>query len=560
MDTRRFSPTFLAALVTAVCVSATACAPFYAMIGQLTGSGDGEETLLIPPLLLLPIAPAGSNASLLSVSPANSSPLVDNQSIVLQFSASMNTVACAFTDGGLGVPGSAVWSTTSNVNDTLSLSPATTWNTGDDLGLVLANCATASAGAVDGGNVSLNFTVYAASLVRYVKSDGNDANDGLSATTPRATVQAGIADLGAGACSGNCAVFVHDGTYTEVVTMGAGIRMYGGYRDSFQSRVPGDHLTIINSPVVVCGNVALTPCATVIASGITSTAVLDGFQINGTSGRDYTSGLRLSDGYPIVRNNRISAVGANITSAGILNANDAPGVAAHIYDNIINGGSAPATRGVLILSGAEMTLERNTIVGGTSTGNSHGVSITSVGSPTVIVRNNFIDGGTGTNTAGVYLASTFNSVQLYNNTVYAGTAATRSTGILLQPDGSADIRNNIVQGSGSGDDVCVREEAASASPTAFIANDLFNCATLYVNDGATPFFTASTIDGAGLGSGTVDMNPQFTSSSNRTLTSSTPCSLSQGGSDSAGVREDYAQESRTSPVSIGADEWDGSCT
>ncbi len=558
---RRSSPPFPAVVVVAVvCACSAACAPFYAVADALMGSGE-EDSLLIPPLLL-PIffQPTADNAALLSVQPTNTYPLVDNQPIVLQFSAGMNTGACTFTDNGLGSPGSAVWSTTANGNDTLTLSPATTWNTGDNPGLLLENCATTNGGSVDGGNISLSFTVYAASMVRYVKSDGSDANDGLSAGSPKATIQAGIAGLSAMGCSGNCAVFVHDGTYTEVVTMGAGIRMYGGYRDSFQSRVPGDHLTIINSAVVACGTVAITPCATVIAAGITDTAMLDGFQINGTTGRDYTSGLRLSDAYPIIRNNRISALGANITSAGILNDNDTPGVAVQIYDNIINGGTAPSTRGVLILSGAEMTLERNTISGGTATTTAHGLSITSIASPGVLAVNNFIDGGSANNTAGVYLASTFNTVQLYNNTVHAGTAATRSTGLLLQADGGADIRNNIVQGHGSGDDVCVREADASSSPSAFTANNLFNCGTLYFNDGFTSYFTAGTIDGAGLGSGTVGVDPQFTATDDRTLTSNTPCSVSQGGSDSAGVRVDFSGETRTSPVSIGADEWDGNCT
>ncbi|MCU0229998.1 MAG: right-handed parallel beta-helix repeat-containing protein, partial [Acidobacteria bacterium] len=144
----------------------------------------------------------------------------------------------------------------------------------------------------------------------HVAPGGDDAADGLSWATAKATVQAGL-DTASGLRGGE--VWVAAGTYVEHVTLSAWVDLYGGFAGSETARAerdPAAHLTVLDGgyepPVVNCG-----------AAGY-RVATLDGFRI--TNGGRYQGpipnppgglttglggGIRCDVSSPIIRGNEI---------------------------------------------------------------------------------------------------------------------------------------------------------------------------------------------------------------------------------------------------------------
>ena len=242
----------------------------------------------------------------------------------------MNTTA---TLGGTLSTISYAWDTTTNSNDTLIISPATTWANGSGKTLTVDANDLADFTAP---TQSLTFHVLDGSV--YVHSSGSDANPGTS-DLPKATIQAGI-DTATAAYS-TATVKVAGGTYTiapqvgtsivttggTTITLAPGIRVEGGYDPAnwVTARDAATYITTL-SPTDQAGYVVLADGAS-----ITRTSVLTGFVFAGDQSTYSTD----CGGGVLIRNEASPEVSLNIfsLSRGWCSTDGIKGV------SIVNGGN-----------------------------------------------------------------------------------------------------------------------------------------------------------------------------------------------------------------------------
>ncbi|MSP56212.1 MAG: hypothetical protein EXR69_11510 [Myxococcales bacterium] len=137
----------------------------------------------------------------------------------------------------------------------------------------------------------------------YVSTSGSPTASG-DISDPVDTVQGGI-DLAE--ASGMDYVLVSEGTYAENVVLVDGINVYGGYDTTFANRDIGSYTTRIDGS----GADAANP-ATVLASGISSATIFEGFTVMGNAASGYGEAAvamwieECTDGL-VVRSNHIEA-------------------------------------------------------------------------------------------------------------------------------------------------------------------------------------------------------------------------------------------------------------
>jgi hypothetical protein len=105
----------------------------------------------------------------------------------------------------------------------------------------------------------------------FVSLSGSDASSGLTRTTPKRTIQAAIDT--ANARTPKFDVLVSTGTYTQDITLRAGVNVYGGYHPTTWAR------DIVNNLTVIQGAGARA----VVASSISTATLYQGFTIRGAS-------------------------------------------------------------------------------------------------------------------------------------------------------------------------------------------------------------------------------------------------------------------------------------
>ncbi|MEW6681293.1 MAG: right-handed parallel beta-helix repeat-containing protein [Nitrospirota bacterium] len=427
-----------------------------------------------------------------AVDPPNGTFLAKDAPLTIVFSESMNPATLAL-DGDL-VPEAtaAVWSTTTQPDDTATLAPSTTWTLGPRTLTVEANDAL--------GNPLNTFHVSLVVVdgIIYVSTPGDGGDDGQPGTkqAPKATIPAGIA---AAAAFSPGVVLVSHGTHpvdsgattpTHVV-LAEGISVYGGYSADFSRRdpvPPAMDISEANTTIIVDVSTARAATArtnsVVEANGpITAATVLDGFLLR-VGGVSASSGIYIhfqasptvqhntidagsnttgnsfgifSLGNPTIQNNTITggSVGIQIEgySAPSIRNNTIEGTtgiyseyssAPSIRNNTISGGSGASSYGILITQFSSPTIENNTITGGSGR-NSHGI-MTLGGSPSI--KSNTISGGNGDSSYGIVITQ-LSSPTIENNTI-AGGSGDSSYGIVFTPgSGSTPIQNNSISG-GSG--------------------------------------------------------------------------------------------------------------
>ena len=107
----------------------------------------------------------------------------------------------------------------------------------------------------------------------FVSLAGNDLNDGLTRSSPKRTIQAGIN----AASSNRPQVYVAEGLYDEAITLRSGISVYGGFNASTWSRA-GVFTTTIRNGAVNAGRVVV-----VTGANITQASTLAYVSITGQS-------------------------------------------------------------------------------------------------------------------------------------------------------------------------------------------------------------------------------------------------------------------------------------
>jgi hypothetical protein len=146
--------------------------------------------------------------------------------------------------------------------------------------------------------LSLLAASIAMSATIYVKTDGNDSNDGLSWDTAKQTVQAAIDGAGFGD-----QIWVKRGTYVQCITMKSGVALYGGFagnETSLSQRAWRRNETVLD------GNDSDT---VVYIEEADESTIIDGFTITNGDGWD-GGGIYIYGGAPIIRNNYIAENGA----------------------------------------------------------------------------------------------------------------------------------------------------------------------------------------------------------------------------------------------------------
>ena len=246
------------------------------------------------------------------------------------------------------------------------------------------------------------FAIVAEGKVVYVAKTGNDANDGLSWTTAKLTVQAGLNTAVA-----NDQVWVAAGTYVERITLKADVALYSGFAGN-ETDLAGRNWTA--NKAILDGNAQGT---VVIATGVTASTRIDGFTIR--------NGKAVNGG------------GIRCVSSALIIAN-----------NVIMGNAAEPSGygGGIYCSGGPPTLMNNTIRGNRA--NFGGGFYCDGASPTmtndVIIGNIADDGG------GVYCNK---CSAIIENATIVGNTASKDGGGVYCPSGPT-IANTIIAYNSSG--------------------------------------------------------------------------------------------------------------
>lgn len=323
------------------------------------------------------------------------------------------------------------------------------------------------------------------SNIKYVSNTGNDANDCNSIATACETIQEGINKAyNAGTGPFPAVVLVENGIYDNnqgdptddtgppVVNMLPEVSVFGGYQNSFTTRVIGSSVIDDKRFLDTIGTTSLNPMRAVEATNvaITNTTILDGFTINIgelSNPTNYTAGVFVNNCSLTVQNNTIlgraqTSVGSNfsyillsgaantqilnnqLNSGYILGAGSGiNGIvifdSSPIVDNndIILNEAANETVGIWVQSVAvatNPTISNNSIIGGNGNiANSYGIRQINAGQPVhTIITDNNIQGGestlSGATVSAIYIDVNTTS-DVLNNTIYAGTI-TNTTGPL----------------------------------------------------------------------------------------------------------------------------------
>lgn len=157
-------------------------------------------------------APAATPAT------SNGSIITATQALVIQFDESMNPATLSLAGSLVPDSDNGNWSHTVFPNDTLTVSPASTWSPG------IADLIIEAQDAY-GNNLPTLTLSYDANVVFVSASGGNPGNPGRH-DQPRATITGGIETA---AALGIENVWVKAGTYNETITLADGIDVQGGY-------------------------------------------------------------------------------------------------------------------------------------------------------------------------------------------------------------------------------------------------------------------------------------------------------------------------------------------
>lgn len=253
----------------------------------------------------------------------------------------------------------------------------------------------------------------------FVRTTGNDDNDGTSWAKSRKSVQGALDD----ALAPGGEVWVSAGTYSETLVQWAGVSLYGGFagtETSLDQRNPSTYVTAINA-----NNLG---CAIFIPGGAGPDTVLDGFTI--AYGKGYTiakgktagGSVYCADASPVIRHNKITG-GSATQGAVYCSGSTAPVIE---YNNF----SSNSATGVFCVNGANATITANTFGG-----NSASASLdTAYGSPTgggvyaykcsPVIRGNTFSGNSGGAVGGIQ-----SDAVIIGNTFRQNTGTTTSAGI-----------------------------------------------------------------------------------------------------------------------------------
>lgn len=274
--------------------------------------------------------------------------------------------------------------------------------------------------------VSRNVTVTDASVIYVDGSRPNDNGNGLSWSTAKKTVAAGLA----AASSGN-EVWVAQGTYMERITLTAGVGLYGGFvgNETYrEQRKWGVNETILDG-TNEAGSVVT------VGAGAGPTTRLDGFTIR--NGHVYNSGggVYCWGTSPTIANNTITANMSFGGGGGIYTDTGSPII---INNNVVANSSGSG--GGIYIWGGSPSIINNTIAENSASINGGGIYLIYATAPTI--SNNII----AFNSSGIYKSSS--TPTLSHNCIY-GNSAYDYSGLSPGPGDFSD-RDPLLGDAGQG--------------------------------------------------------------------------------------------------------------
>ncbi|WCL49163.1 hypothetical protein [Leptospira sp. GIMC2001] len=263
--------------------------------------------------------------SVLSTIPPNGGILAPSESLVFVFSDSTNfniaDIDASFTSVNLEADSGPNFTLENELkpDDKIRITPAGTgWNSGVGkfVGYKFQNA--------DGKPLAVEEDILfltIASMIRYVSSNGNDANDGTTPSASFRNIQPAISDMTPCADSA-CLVLVEAGNYDaaadgDQIVLENGISIVGSYTagSNFQERNTSARSSTIHfpsPPAAICGIALLEYCSPVfIPSSVTEVTSLEGFTIQ-SANSEWTYGV-VSSGNPLLMNNTIRSGDTNGT-------------------------------------------------------------------------------------------------------------------------------------------------------------------------------------------------------------------------------------------------------
>ncbi len=206
------------------------------------------------------------------------------------------------------------------------------------------------------------------------------------------------------------------------------------------------------------------------------------------------------------------------------------------------------TYGIHAENSSSIIIQNNDIFGGTtSVNNSNSIGIY-IGNSTLDIINNTIYSGTtggAGSSFGIYITdnSSTPTVNIRNNTINGGSGGLSSVGICQDGSIVTYIQNNIIFALGGTSTYGFFEADVNSDPTEFQNNNIFDCDTLYYNEGSDLITLLIDINGmAGTDSSSnikedlISPNPPYgedffvdVSASNWHLKDTTPSSVTKGG-------------------------------
>jgi hypothetical protein len=377
-----------------------------------------------------------------TVTPNNGSKISNAEQIVIIFNESIDTNTLDLKGSMASVSDGGIWSTTTELDDTLTISTTTGWPLG-----TATNLSVTVSSLLGIPLTTLNLIYEVVPHTLYVRdSDGDDNNPGTDAL-PYKNIRAAIA----AATISPANIHVAEGNYTEHnLAMVEGVSLYGGYDGTDWNNRDTSNCPTIVTDSIASGDSGLVPHTVfLIGDGIGNTTVIDGFTIEGGGG-DKSSAILIA-GDSTYRN-----------SSPI------------IQNNILNGGNGSArTYAILNTNSSAPLIQNNIIFGGKDTQRSVGIENSQSFTP--IIRNNVIHGGVAIQTTrAIDNFYDVNAAVIQNNTIYSGIAPD-SKGILYGINAApANIENNIIFGG----TYCIYE-SVSDDPGVLRNNNLSACTTLY---------------------------------------------------------------------------------
>ncbi len=289
---------------------------------------------------------------------------------------------------------------------------------------------------VDIGADETNGTNWAgppASKIIYVSTTGNDANSGLSWALAKRTVQAGIST----AVQAD-EVWVAKGTYTELITLGRRVGLFGGFAGTENAR---DQRNWLVNLTVLDGNNAGT--AVTVPQGAFATTALDGFTVKRGKGVAATTnnggGMYCRIASVSTANNIFESNAA--TNGGAIFFDFSPSVLAN---NILRNNSVTSQGGAIYASNAPPTIGTSQF---SNNGAVHGGGMYLDGSAAAVSICSFNGNHVSQNGGGLYLQSSSASI---GSCAFSGNAASSGGGgLYIVSSSAASITGNAITSNGA---------------------------------------------------------------------------------------------------------------